>query len=249
MYFCLHPELRLPRLESVEVLRVVVLARKHDLSIVASNLCLRLEYGYQGVDEGMGQPRFMQRLVGIGDIESGFDEAADQESRGCRVSLVGKNFIWRLTPDVPPAATILIGERSAIDLIICQHTERRDDILPKVLVLVISPDEDEVGMKRIDLGPDLPETGDQPLAMRCSRGESLVLAILRTHRLRPAAGVFHLRWHAFIPCQRSPQRERPVFIRGDEGWIVRHSNTQYLDGGRRKRQLLAMSFLRATSSG
>jgi hypothetical protein len=52
-----------------------------------------------------------------------------------------------------------------LDRLVGEHAERRDDVFLEILVLVVAPDQDDVGRERVKLPARFAESRDQRLAM------------------------------------------------------------------------------------
>src|SRR5262249_31772445 len=78
--------------------------------------------------------------------------------------------------------------RMALDLIVREHTEGRDDVLGEVLILVIAPHDHEVWRELVQNVPRTAELLHQggPMPFRC--GHPLVVAPLLLHGRWPAGG-------------------------------------------------------------
>ena len=86
------------------------------------------------------------------------------------------------------------NERLGLELLAHEDTEGRHQVLLEVLVLVVAPDEDEVGAEGIDLLAHLPIGTHDAGAVLSGRGRGMVPVgtELPYHLLWPAPGVLRL---------------------------------------------------------
>ena len=142
----------------------------------------------------MAQPAlFVQRLVGVGHINALLQQALNQVAGRLPVSGVLEGLVRRLVPDVDAGAAVPGHKGLALHLIVSQHTERRDDVLFEVLILVIAPDKDKVGLEGVNFFAQFAEAVDQPLPRFLRGCQSFILAILDTHGFRPVGGNLQFR--------------------------------------------------------
>src|SRR3989442_10579046 len=88
---------------------------------------------------------------------------------------------------VPPVLATLVNLPGLnVDRVVGQHRERRHAILAVVLVLVVAPQQHEVGLERIELGADLAEVVDHVAPMLLGVAQPVVGAPLLPHRRVPA---------------------------------------------------------------
>src|SRR5207245_7791026 len=108
---------------------------------------------------------------------------ASDERLGCRpVTLEYERRLHRLVPRVRPRR-LLPGP--VLDRVVGEHAERRDDVLLEVLVLVVTPDDDEVRREVVQHAPGPGEPRHERFPMTAGRLEALVAPPLLPHRLRP----------------------------------------------------------------
>ena len=172
----------------------------------------------------MAQPRFVQRLVGVGQIHPPVNHSRHQRPRAGLMPLVLEQRVLRLAPHIPLA----MREWLAAEIVVSQHAERRDDVLPKVFVLVIAPDDHEIGVESVQFLPDAAKAGYQAGAVFQRSGVPLVLAVLNPHRFRPVAGVFQLLGNVRIAPQRAPERDRLVRVGRNQRRVVSQPQSQNL---------------------
>jgi hypothetical protein len=70
--------------------------------------------------------------------------------------------------------------------VIGHHAKWRDDIFLKILVLIVAPDHDKVGVELVENPPRVAKSGEQALSMARSGRDASVVAVLLAHRLWPA---------------------------------------------------------------
>src|SRR5947209_4878571 len=87
---------------------------------------------------------------------------------------------------IPPVLATMALPGLNIDGVICEDRERRHAVLAVVLVLIIAPEQYEIGLERVELGTDLSEVMDQVVPMLLGVIRALVGAPLLTHRRMPA---------------------------------------------------------------
>src|SRR5262249_38920612 len=141
-------------------------------------------------------------------INALFEELAGQVAPLLGTTGVAEHGLRGLAPRVtPPALEGLAG-----NIVARQHTEGWNNVLLKILVLIIAPNQEEVGLEGVDFSPQLAKAGHQPLPMRPSGGEALILAELITHGLGPTAGVFLGRGDPLVVLQHARQAGPPALI-------------------------------------
>ena len=86
------------------------------------------------------------------------------------MSLVLEGGSRRLVPDVATAGMALHAKGLALEVVVGQHAEGRDDVLAEILVLIVAPDDHEIGVEGVQFLPNAAETGHQ--AARCSSDEA-----------------------------------------------------------------------------
>ena len=169
-------------------------------------------------------PLFVQRLVGVGHVDPFVDEAGDQCPRAW-VAAVPEDLVRRFIPNVAARAAVPVHHWLALDVVIGQYAEGRDDVFLEVLILVVAPYQYEVGIEGVQFRPLLPEGGDQPVPVYLGGGNALVVAVLGAHRLRPSSGVLDLRRYP-VAEQRPRQGEGAVLVGCDKSWIMRNAYAQ-----------------------
>src|ERR1700732_1563292 len=110
----------------------------------------------------------MQRLVGVRRVESLLEQLGREVSCRLGLSIQMKFLLRRLVPNVS-------RRRTEVDRVVSIYAIRRDYVFPEILVLVIAPHEDEVGLEVVDRLAHLAEARQQRLAMMLGVGRSLVI--------------------------------------------------------------------------
>src|SRR5439155_1366695 len=72
--------------------------------------------------------------------------------------------------------------------VVGEHAERRDDVFLEVLVLVVTPDDDEVRREVVQHAPGPGEPRHEPLPMTARRPDALIAPPLLPPRLPPSLG-------------------------------------------------------------
>src|SRR5579864_5150820 len=102
----------------------------------------------------------MESLVRIGHRVIHLEQTGSQELSRVSVAAMGEQVINVFAPYVEDLAPIGLKPPLVVwpgfELVTDVDAERRHEILVEVLVLIVSPDQDEVWGKRVDLLSDLP---------------------------------------------------------------------------------------------
>ena len=106
---------------------------------------------------------------------------------GClSVTTYGDNLVLWLTPNINGRVDDLTSaKRKTVELVNDVHTKGWHDVFLKVLVLVVPPNEDEIGMEGIQFRTESTETVHHELAVLPGRGQTFVVSPLQPHRFRP----------------------------------------------------------------
>ena len=166
--------------------------------------------------------RVMERPVRVRDVEALAEQAADERLGGRPVSLEDERRLLRLVPRVRPRGLL---PRPVLDRVVGEHAERRDDVFLEVLVLVDTPDDDEVRREVVQHAPGPGEPRHERLPMTAGRLEALIAPPLLPHRLRPSLG----RAIAFGKVgvrQDASHDARHVLVPAGEQWHVSHAEAQ-----------------------
>jgi hypothetical protein len=127
--------------------------------------------------------RIVAGLVRIGDLEALLDKPRDEILGGSAIGLVAEHRVWRLIPGVGTGPGVLPGSRlerlEAVDL------EGRHAVLPKIFVLIVAEDNNEVRVEGVELLACPPHALDQLVAMLQGVRLALVVAPLPAHGLWP----------------------------------------------------------------
>ena len=169
--------------------------------------------------KGVGQPRLVQRFVGVGHVHAGVQQPAGEEPRRLRVSPVCEGLVCGFLPHVA-AWRAMPHEWRALEPFVGKDAEGRDYVLPEILILVIPEHDHEVGVEVQYLPADAPETLHQPRPVDGGGGHALVVAILRLHRLRPVERVLQLFRQPFIAVQSDVDGKAAILVRGNQRRVV-----------------------------
>ena len=158
-------------------------------------------------------------------IESRPYARAGREGRGGGVVAFGMNDdVGWFAPEIllrPSAARI----RPRLYAVHGEDAEGRHPVLAEILVLVVAPDQHDIGVEGVERLADLAEAADQPLPMLDSRGNRV--GPFPAHRFGPARRVLHFLRH--LIAVEGPLEEpghRPVRL--DEARIMRDADTENL---------------------
>ena len=165
----------------------------------------------------------MEGFVGVGHVHAVVYKPSDQVAAGFLMAGRPEYFVFRLAPNVGPAPGPL--ERLELYLVVSQHAEGRDDVLFEVLVLVVSPYENKVGIKGVYLIPNLLKGLQDPFPVGLVGSDALIIAPFLTHLFRPVGWVFHLGGDSFVVLQHPGQRPGLVFIRDQTRWVVSRADS------------------------
>src|SRR5882724_450288 len=144
----------------------------------------------------MAEPILVQGPIGVGHIDAFFQESAGQKPPGSVVAWIVEYLILWLAPDVWTATQTLVRRES--ELIIGQDTEGGNNILFEILVLIISPHDDEIGLKGVDLLPDGAEGAEHSRPVRLVGSNPFIIAEFQPHRLWPVGGILHVLRNTWI---------------------------------------------------
>src|SRR5262249_30781489 len=168
-----------PPTQRGEVATVAVRQERHDRIIEATTVPVQEE---QRVENSVWH-RIVAGLIRIGDLKALFDEPRDEMLGGSAVGLVAEHCVRRLIPGVVGGSGVLPGpglkRLEAVDL------EGRHAVLPKIFVLVIAKDDNEVRVEVVELLTRPPHALDQFIAMLPGVRLALVVAPLPAHGLWP----------------------------------------------------------------
>ncbi len=177
------------------------------------------------VEEGVRQPRIVERLVGVGHVDTLLEEPRRQVLAGLAVAHDLERRLGRLPPDVGPAARP--PPRPRFHLVVGQHAERGNDVRGEVLVLVVTPDDHHVGPEVVEDLPRLAEVVEQGVAMAGRARGAAVGPVLGAHRGRPARGISVALGQAGI--LEDPAKDAGhVLVQTGEWRVVRHAQPENL---------------------
>ena len=142
------------------------------------------------------------------------------------MSAVIEGGIGGFAPYVAARRSIAVGEWVALEIVVGQDAEWRDDVLAEVFILIVAPDDHEIGVEGVQLFTDAPKTGHQAGAMFERRRVPFILTVFDTHGFGPVAGVFHLGGQVLVGAQGALQRNQFVFIGCDQRRVVSEAKAQ-----------------------
>ena len=147
------------------------------------------------VQECVSHALHVQRPVGVTHVEAFGDQAGRQKLRAFAVSPDRINKVQFLVPDVGGAGHTGRYHRpgTRLNVVVSQDAKRRNNVLGEVFVLIVAPDDDEIGLKIIDCGADLGHPLQQKLSMRGGGAGALVGPPFQLHGQRPVGGILELR--------------------------------------------------------
>src|SRR5689334_22649713 len=150
--------------------------------------------------------------------------------------------VGRQTPGILFGAewNLAAAERAADNLVENADAERRDAVALEVLELIIAPDQDDIGLERVQFFTQPLIACQQSAAMLAGGRLAVVGTPFLAHRLGPlVTGGKKLRLDA-ADLDPLLQHVRPVFDRHHRPWIVAQPQSQYL-GHRRSPSALIRS--------
>ena len=200
-----------------DVAAVAVHRYGQDGIIEALSVVVQVE---QGVQEGVAHALFMEGLVGIGDVEALIDQTAGQGASRLGRPLVHEGLVLGFVPHVAAVTAVVVGEWSSFELVVGQHAEGGDDVLFEVFVLVVAPDEDEIGFEFVDGRAYPPKPLDQPFPVFPGRFKAFVFAVLHAHGFGPIGGILHLLGYFVVVPQGVGQRKGPFLVGADQRGVM-----------------------------
>src|SRR5215831_748116 len=102
------------------------------------------------------------------------------------MALVMAGLIRRLVPRIG-AATIL--PRGRLQRLVGEYAKWRNDVFLEVLVLVVAPDHDKIGLELVQYPPRISEACNQRLAVAPGGTQPVIIPVFLAHWRRPARGV------------------------------------------------------------
>ena len=135
-----------------------------------------------------------------------------------------EDFFLGFVPDVGTVADAVVGLE--INLVVCQDAEGRNDVLPEILVLVIAPEQDEVGVEGVNFLAELAEGVKDLGPVGFVRGDALVVAPFGLHFGGPVGGILHVLGNP-VGFEHPDQGPRLVFVGYQAGGIVSGANAKY----------------------
>ncbi len=128
----------------------------------------------------------MQRLVGVGDVDAFGEQRAREILAAGAVAFHADRVLVGLVPRVASPLVALPGLE--VHGVVRENGKGGHAVLAKILVLIVAPDEHEVGVEGVELAADLAKLVDQVLAVLVGVRLALVIAPLLAHGGVP---VFH----------------------------------------------------------
>ena len=169
--------------------------------------------------------RVVQWLVGIADIDPGLDQTGGEVLAGLAMAAHPHRLVLRLAPRVPGASAMRPGLQFLV--VIGEDRKGRDDVLLEVLVLVVAPHHDDIGVEFVDDAARLGEMRAINLAAPRRRGGAPVVPQFLAQLRRPVRRVLHLLGHRRV-VERGAQHERPVFIGAQHQRAMRAAHSEDL---------------------
>src|SRR5215470_1945691 len=177
------------------------------------------------VEEGMGQPREMERLVGVGHVHPLLEEARSQVLARRAVARDLERRLRRLGPHVGRHPGLL--PRTRLNVVVGEHAEGRDHVIGEILVLVVAPHDDDVRLELIETTARFPEVSKEGVPVRRGARRPAVGAVLAPHRLGPARRIAITVGQAGI-LEHAAEDGRHVLVATGEGRVVCHAEAENL---------------------
>lgn len=171
--------------------------------------------------------------VGVGDGPAAADEGVGEAPSRFSVAVERDLLVARQVPDVVLTSGVEDGERVHLDVGVGQHAEGRDDFLAEVLVLVVPPHDEEVGVELVKGVAAAAKVVQQGFAVPRSGGRTAVVGPLVLHRLRPVRGVLHLVGDVGVAQGEAEQSRHVLVLAGEEGVVGHAQSEESAAGGHR----------------
>src|SRR5581483_7653020 len=120
----------------------------------------------------------MKRLVGVRGVKPRLEQSGGEALGSHWITRYAEFLVCRLVPHV-------LSARGELDCVVGVHAVRRYHIFAEILVLVVTPDQDEVGFEVVDPRAQLAEPREHRLAMAARGTRAPVVVPLLAHRGRP----------------------------------------------------------------
>src|SRR5262249_47450451 len=130
---------------------------------------------------------------------------------------------------VPPVLAAMSLPGLHVDRVVGEDRERRHAVLAEVLVLIVAPEQDEIGLEGVELGADLPEVMDQVIAVLLGVAGPLVGAPLLAHGRIPALRRSPALRQQWIGHQELDAARHVALVR--KRGVVRDAESEYLPHG------------------
>src|SRR5581483_12271444 len=109
-------------------------------------------------DEAVRDGGASAQAVGVGDVEPLLDQSLGQVAPAGPMASPAEGLVDGLAPDVLSARREVDVEMGPCDqLIEDEDVEGRNALLGELLVLIVAPDQDEVGAESVDATPHHPK--------------------------------------------------------------------------------------------
>ncbi|MGE3281413.1 MAG: hypothetical protein AB7O13_10435 [Alphaproteobacteria bacterium] len=200
---------------------VAVHMKRHDRVREPGTVIVEIE---DRVDKRMRQPVFVAHAIGVAGVVIGFDQLRRQGRSSGVVAFGTENGVLALVPDIAGGAGVArIGAR--LDLVAGEDAERRHPVLAEILVLVVTPDQHEIGIECVQRLARLAKAVDQPAPVLLCGGERV--GPFLAHRLGPAHRVLQ-RLGDLLAVQRAVQQARHLLVGLDQTGVMRNAYTENL---------------------
>src|SRR5947208_6451514 len=138
------------------------------------------------------------------------------------MTLCMEGCVRPLAPDILAGpARSRIGLR--VDPVEGEDAEGGDAILTEILILIVTPDQHDIGVERVQCLAALAEPGDKPFPVLGSRGDRV--GPFLPHRLGPARRVLQLLGN-LLALQRAVEKPGHLPVGLDETGVMRDADTE-----------------------
>src|SRR5712692_2230323 len=166
----------------------------------------------------------MAQAERTGYIEAAPHQLTRQQGGGLLMAAELHHRVGRLVPDVGARLQAIAGlERLDDDFVQCEDAERRQQVQLKVLVLVVAPDKDDIGLEFVERAPRRAEGFYLAGAVAGGSASALVVAPFLTHTRWPVLRISQVGWSA-VAVERPPQDVGHISVGELQVWCVRAAN-------------------------
>src|SRR5579875_3226397 len=137
----------------------------------------------------MRQMGLIEGLVGVGHREAPLHQPSGQILGACPVAVQAQGEVGWLPPGIARETGIMSVGLLVEVVVQTKDTKRRDDVLAKVLVLVVPKYHAKARREVVNNAPQLAAIIEQPPAQPTSRRESFILTHFRYHFGGPVGAV------------------------------------------------------------